>query len=290
MPGPHPGQLDDICRKNVTVSFTGGPAGPGPSSNCLSLVWSISTDCPTYSPFPGPISYGPVPETTPIPRTASVVSTAVPAITVDLGVGKPTKGIATGASPAGEPYPALPGPLPANPSYGRNIHTRYVVTGTAPVTYGGASGSTSWGVVCLPLDTEIEMEDGTKRHMGDVKVGDRVKTYDPDKNEISSHEVTHLLKRHVASELMHIKIDNSIEFRATPEHECWIRRDDVGMWVMAELIEVGDYMLTEGIEYKKVVSVERVEYEEGIEVGNISVADAHVYFANKVLLHNFSGL
>jgi intein/homing endonuclease len=134
------------------------------------------------------------------------------------------------------------------------------------------------------------MEDGSVKPMKDVKVGDRVKTYNPDTDEVSANEVTHLLKRHVASELIHIKLSGGIEFRATPEHECWIRRGDEGMWVMAELIEPGDSMMTEGIEYKVVESTERVEYPEGIEVGNFSVADAHVYFANKVLLHNFTGL
>lgn len=280
-------------QKDVTVTYTGGPAGPGPSSNTLNLTWSVATDCPDYSPTAGVPNPG-IP-TTGVP--VYVVSTSAPKVVVDVGLNRRTRG-SSAFVPAPEnpgfssPYPGSPAVTgsPPNGSYNHSIHSRFTITGTAPAPLGGASGSTSWGVVCLPLDTEIQMEDGSKKSMGDIKVGDRVKTYNPDTNEISSNEVTHLLKRHVASELIHIKLENDIEFRATPEHECWIRREDEGMWIMAELIEVNDYMLTEGIEYKKVISVERVEYDEGIEVGNISVADAHVYFANKVLLHNFTGL
>lgn len=280
-----------VREKNITVSYSGGPLGPGSQTDATGLSYSISADCPDW----GPLSGVPSPTVSNIP--VRVVSTAAPAIVVDVGTNRATRG----TSPLFVPYgnfphttsypgsPAIPVPTPNN-GYYQNIHTRYVVTGTAPAPLGGASGSTSFGVVCLPLDTEVTMGDGSVKPMKDVKVGDKVKTFDPDTNEISSNEVTHLLKRHVASELIHIKLKNNIEFRATPEHECWIRRKDEGMWVMAELIEPGDFMMTEGIEYKVVESMERVEYEEGIEVGNFSVADAHVYFANKVLLHNFTAI
>ena len=168
--------------------------------------------------------------------------------------------------------------------------TAITVTAAAPAAAGSTSGSKIVRLTCLPLDTLVTMGDGTTRELKDIKKGDVVKTMDPVTNKISSNKVTHLLKRHVASELIHIELENGIMFRATPEHDCWIRRDDAGMWVTTELIQMGDFMLTEGIEYQKVINVERVEYEEGIEVSNISVAEAHVYFANKILLHNSSGL
>lgn len=286
LPGTTESRLNVVVQKNVTVTYAGGPTGPGPGQTDVNnLTWSISTDCPDYSPTGQAWSYDGVS----IPTT--IIGYPSPTIVrVRLGAGQPTRGGQTGAGVASLPYPAAPAIPSPNSSGERDIHTRYVITGTAPAPLGGASGSTSWGVVCLPLDTEVTMEDGSVKPMKDVKVGDRVKTYNPDTDEVSANEVTHLLKRHVASELIHIKLAGGIEFRATPEHECWIRREDEGMWVMAELIEPGDSMMTEGIEYKVVESTERVEYPEGIEVGNFSVADAHVYFANKVLLHNFTGL
>lgn len=79
---------------------------------------------------------------------------------------------------------------------------------------------------------------------------------------------------------------NPIILEPTPEHEVWIRRDGITFWCEATDVLVGDELLSEDLNFVTVTSVEPIHYPEGIQVGNISVANAKVYFAERLLMHN----
>jgi hypothetical protein len=165
--------------------------------------------------------------------------------------------------------------------------TQFTVTATAPAPLGSASGSIKQDLrVCLPVDTKISLADGSTIDLGDVKAGQMVKAVNPDTGEVFEKEVTFILRRGIAAELIHVTLEDDAMVKPTPDHECWVRRNGEGLWVPAAEIKLGDQMMVEDLSYKKVIAVERVGYPEGIEVGNFNVADAHVYFGNKILLHN----
>jgi hypothetical protein len=168
---------------------------------------------------------------------------------------------------------------------------------------GGATGyiqatDTSSGVkgyivvtwTCLPLKTLISMADGTQKQMGQIEVGEMVKAIDPVTKEFSDEKVTFVLEPSRASDLVKITCEDNIILEPTPEHEVWIRRGSESMWSNAVDLLVGDEMLTDDLQYKKILSVELTNYSDGVEVGNISVANAKVYFAEHLLMHNTGGL
>lgn len=74
---------------------------------------------------------------------------------------------------------------------------------------------------------------------------------------------------------------NHIILEPTPEHEVWIRRDGITFCIL-----VGDELLSEDLKFVTVTDVEPIHYPDGVEVGNISVANAKVYFAERLLMHN----
>lgn len=192
------------------------------------------------------------------------------------------------ATPASITSTAAPGTNVNSGSAGPpQFATQFTVTATAPAPLGSASGSIKQDLrVCLPIDTEISLLDGTKITLGEVKVGQRVKAVNPDTGEVFEKEVTFLLRRGVASVLTHITFEDGVVIRPTPDHECWVRRNGEGFWTPSAEVRLDDEMMAEDLIYKKVKLVENVEYPEGIEVGNFNVADAHVYFGNGMLLHN----
>ena len=156
-----------------------------------------------------------------------------------------------------------------------------------------ATGISGFKVVtwsCLPLKTLISMADGTQKQMGQIEVGEMVKAVDPITKEFSNEKVTFVLDSSRASDLVKITCEDNIVLEPTPEHEVWIRRGSESMWSNAIDLQVGDEMLADDLQYKKILSVALTNYPEGVEVGNISVANAKVYFAEHLLMHNTGGL
>ena len=178
------------------------------------------------------------------------------------------------------------------------VATASVTLGSSGYTGGGtgyvqASDTTS-GVkgyivvtwTCLPLKTLISMADGTQKQMGHIEVGEMVKAVDPVTKEFSDEKVTFVLESNTSYDLIKIICEGNIVLEPTPEHEVWIRRGEQCFWREARDLMVGDQMLADDLQYKSILSVEPINYPEGVEVGNISVANAKVYFAEHLLMHN----
>jgi hypothetical protein len=161
--------------------------------------------------------------------------------------------------------------------------TGYIkATDTSTGIYG--SKVVSW--TCLPLTTLITMSDGTQKEMSKIGVGDTIKAVNTETNELSDEKVTFVLDTIKSYNLIKIICEDNIIIEPTPEHEIWIKRDGITLWVESKTVIFGDELLADNLSYKKVISVEAINYPDGIEVGNISVANAKVYFAERLLMHN----
>ena len=171
-------------------------------------------------------------------------------------------------------YISSPGPA-QNVGYVKATHVASGVSGTLNITW-----------TCLPLPTLITMTDNTQQQMGNIKVGDMVKAIDPETHEISNEKVTFVLDTNTSYDLINIECEDNIILAPTPEHEVWINRNGITQWVESKDITINDKLLADDLTYKKVLSVTHINYPEGIQVGNISVANAKVYFAERLLMHN----
>lgn len=154
------------------------------------------------------------------------------------------------------------------------------------VASNGIAGYLNITWSCLPLTTLITMADNTQQQMGNIKVGDMVKAIDPETHEISNEKVTFVLDTNTSYDLIRITCANNNTIEPTPEHEVWVRRNGITMWVEAKDVLVNDELLSADLSYTNVNTIELMHYNEGVEVGNISVANAKVYFAERLLMHN----
>jgi hypothetical protein len=150
----------------------------------------------------------------------------------------------------------------------------------------GVYGSILVSYACLPMYTLITMSDNTQKLMGDIVVGDTVKAIDPVTNEISNEKVTFVLDTNTSYDLIRITCENNNTIEPTPEHEVWVRRNDTTMWVEAKDVLIDDELLSVDLSYTNISTIEPIHYTQGVEVGNISVANAKVYFAERLLMHN----
>jgi hypothetical protein len=154
------------------------------------------------------------------------------------------------------------------------------------VAGNGIAGYINVTWMCLPLKTLITMSDNTQKPMGEIKVGDTVKAIDPTTHEISNEQVTFVLDTNISYDLIRITCTNNSIVEPTPEHEVWIRRNGVTMWVESKDVLVDDELLSADLSYTGVTSVDPIHCDDGVQVGNISVANAKVYFAERLLMHN----
>jgi len=171
-------------------------------------------------------------------------------------------------------YISSPGPG-NNVGYVKATHVASGVSGILNITW-----------TCLPTHTLITMADNTQNAIGGIKVGDTVKAIDPHTHEMSNEKVTFVLDTNTSYNLIRITCANNSIVEPTPEHEVWIRRNGVTMWVESKDVLVDDELLSADLSYTGVTSVDPIHCDDGVQVGNISVANAKVYFAERLLMHN----
>jgi len=133
---------------------------------------------------------------------------------------------------------------------------------------------------CFVAGTDITLEDGTLKPIEEIKIGDKVLTF----NEvmlINESGTVGDLKKHIVNETVIINCLCNKETRCTKEHPFFII--DKG-WVNASDVKAGDFVKT--IDGKcEILSVEFKQ--EDIEVYNLlDVSDNHNFYANSILVHN----
>ncbi len=133
---------------------------------------------------------------------------------------------------------------------------------------------------CFVAGTDITLEDGTLKPIEEIKIGDKVLTF----NEvmlINESGTVGDLKKHTVNETVVINCLCNKETRCTKEHPFFII--DKG-WVNASDVKAGDFVKT--INGK--CEILSVEFKQGdIEVYNLlDVSNNHNFYANSILVHN----
>jgi hypothetical protein len=88
---------------------------------------------------------------------------------------------------------------------------------------------------CFLAGTQIEMADGSLKSIEDIKIGDRVVTYDAENDEWKTGVVTNIF-HHKPNEMTEYYIILNNELRVTPNHPMYSNN----MWVEAGELKIGD--------------------------------------------------
>jgi len=100
--------------------------------------------------------------------------------------------------------------------------------------FAGCSAGCNW--MCLSGDTPINLSNGTSKPIEELKVGDKVLTYNEKTFEVESKLIKHTMNR--SSEIIKIKIGNKL-LKITKNHKVFTDRG----WVEAGELIKGDKVL-----------------------------------------------
>ncbi len=132
---------------------------------------------------------------------------------------------------------------------------------------------------CFLPGTKILMADGSEKNIEDIRVGDRIQTFESEKsNRLVTAQVLNT-EEHVVTE--YLSINGSL--RVTPEHRVLVN----GVWKTAGDIRIGDMLRGEGGVQISVVSIDRVRAL--VTVYNFHVEHFHTYIADGIYVHNDKG-
>jgi RHS repeat-associated protein len=140
--------------------------------------------------------------------------------------------------------------------------------------------------------TEVQMADGSRRRIEDVKPGDQVLATDPETGRTAARTVTATITGEGEKHLVDISVDNDGDHTAdgtvtaTDGHPFWVA--DVRQWRDAKDIKPGDLLRTSAGTYVQVTTV--AQRTAAQQVHNLTVDDLHTYYVIAgnvpVLVHN----
>jgi len=133
---------------------------------------------------------------------------------------------------------------------------------------------------CFAAGTLIHTKSGLKK-IEDIQIGDIVKSYEPDKNEIVYRKVTSVSENEV-NIILAITTDKEI-IRCTPNHPFYMGEDG---YKDAEQLETGDKLFTQRNDIVHIKSTEFIE--KNTKVYTFEVENSHCYFVGEIgiLVHN----
>ncbi|MDE5616314.1 MAG: hypothetical protein K2I78_00830, partial [Clostridia bacterium] len=137
---------------------------------------------------------------------------------------------------------------------------------------------------CFVAGTVVLMAGGAIKCIEDVRVGDKVKSYNPATGKVSEKRVLQTFENEV-DELVTVSTSDGQQVTATPGHKFYANND----WVSAEDLRAGDVLVN--VNGEKVI-VEQVQHEildSPAKVYNFEVADNHTYFVGDgdgIAVHN----
>ena len=154
------------------------------------------------------------------------------------------------------------------------------------------------GSCCFPAGTKVMMADKSLKNIEDVKVGDKVVSFDVEKKEKINAEVLKLespVRDHICT--LHFKSGKKLEL--TSEHPVFTKKGwksvnpedtlkDNASMDFVEKLEIGDEALMSDGSYDGIADITREETE--IQTYNLKeVSEQHNFFADDVLVHNKGG-
>ena len=138
---------------------------------------------------------------------------------------------------------------------------------------------------CFVAGTKVKTADGFK-NIEDIKIGDKVYTYNTNTNSIELKKVTKTIKSSTIDTYIVTIGDEKIEM--SPKHELYII--DKG-WVRAYDLNVNDELLDINGRKTSINKIKYKRYNEPIDTYNLTVDGNHNYFITntQVLVHNAIG-
>ncbi|GAB2941669.1 hypothetical protein GCM10027280_32790 [Micromonospora polyrhachis] len=144
-------------------------------------------------------------------------------------------------------------------------------------------------------ETPVQMADGARKRIADVRVGDKVLATDPETGETASRTVTATITGEGQKRLVDISTDNDGDgtsdgtVTATDGHPFWVAKP--GEWRDAKDLKSGDLLRTGSGTYVQITAVEHRTAAQ--RVHNLTVDDLHTYYVvaggTPVLVHNIGG-
>ena len=135
---------------------------------------------------------------------------------------------------------------------------------------------------CFVAGTKVKTENGFK-NIEDIKIGEKVYSFNLDNNEIELKEVLELI--HSSAKDTYKMTIGGKTVEMTSKHQVYIV--DKG-WTRAYNIKIGDMMLSASGDKVKITNIEHIKYDEPIDTYNLAVEDNSNYFVTdiQVLVHN----
>ena len=135
---------------------------------------------------------------------------------------------------------------------------------------------------CFVAGTKVKTENGFK-NIEDIKIGEKVYSFNLDNNEIELKEVLELI--HSSAKDTYKMTIGGKTVEMTSKHQVYIV--DKG-WTRAYNIKIGDMMLSASGDKVKITNIEHIKYDEPINTYNLTVEDNSNYFVTdiQVLVHN----
>ena len=131
------------------------------------------------------------------------------------------------------------------------------------------------GMHCFLKGTQILMEDGSYKNIEDVKVGEKVMSYDAEKGKYIGSAVV----KTTQNEIDKYYIVNG-NLKITPGHVLMVN----GQWQMSNDMKVGDLLLNANGERVAITSLQEVD--TAVDVYNLITDEPHDFFAENYLVHN----
>jgi hypothetical protein len=137
--------------------------------------------------------------------------------------------------------------------------------------------------VCFAAGTKITMADGNTKNIEQIKVGERVESYDFTRHKTVASRVTQVFhhdQKAMGSYYLVIKTKHGHRLDVTTNHPIYVN----GAWKEAGELKIGDRLFGLDKHRDAIESIEKINAR--IPTYNIEVDKYHVYFADALLVHN----
>ena len=147
------------------------------------------------------------------------------------------------------------------------------------IVYGQASG---YGIVpdsgkaCFLAGTKVDMADGTKKNIEDIKIGDYVKSLDTETNKVNNAKVIGVIHKIDPS---HLTINNLI--KTVPDQKVYTKDG----FKQAQNLKLDDYLLSNKNEWIKISSISGIIYEN-VETYDLVLDGGNTFYADGYVAHS----